>query len=276
MKILFTTFLLFSLSFGQVLAQEKILFSNVYSANKEYIKETLSTNENQTLFTGSPDFLNYLKTKEIANPKIEKSESTMKMAYRIGTLKDSSYPIEVEYIETGTKDEYDALKNGDKVTGTYSTDGKINFTDISSKSMNADYKNEFLKFFEYGISSELFKGKMMSIGDTLLSYAPLSIPFAGIQVTLIVSTSYKLKAIEKDLAYFDIIQEYKIGAEMKEISFIANGNGTGSCVYDIKNQHIISSKSETAIQLKKELEKNIQMEINIISKSISSAKISKL
>lgn len=269
MRKLIIPFLCLTALLNTSCAQNEIDFKNEFLSSKEYIQETTTTNVIEVKYSGSEDFLNYLKSKNIENPQNIENNSTMKIAYRTGEANNNIFPIEIEYIETGQTDPNAFLKNGDKVFGTYGPNNSLKLTDLSNERLNSEDKNQFLGILESGFSIELFKGKKMKIGDTLITKSPMSFPIAGTQLDLIIESTYKLHKIKNEIAYFNITQLCKVNSVHPEVTLTATGGGNGKCTYSIKENHFLSNTTKLDINMVSIMPNGIKFEI--VQKSTSNS-----
>ncbi|MDD2983161.1 MAG: hypothetical protein PHQ74_07220 [Crocinitomicaceae bacterium] len=250
-------------------SQPEIEFINKYVNGKEYHQQTTTTSDSEVKYSGSKKILKYLKSQNIENPQKTSEESVLEIIYRIGSKEENISKLEIEYVETGNTKEDAILKKGDKIYGTIDDKNKIELTDLSNDSIYGEEKAQLLSIFEYGFAIDIFNGKTMKIGDTLVKNNSMKIPISENVLDLAIINVYQLKKIKNGIAYFDITQKTSFNSDLTEISLSAKGNGKGKCEYDIKQMHILKSESALNLRMFLKMDKGIEITVNL--KSITSS-----
>lgn len=242
-------------------------FINEYKSETEYVIETKTNNEISVEYFGSDDFIKSLESRNIDNPSTTSDSSMNKIAFRTGELKEEKFPVEITYIETGIGQLDAPIQNGDKFFGTYGTNFSLSLHDLSRDEFTESEKTEFLKILEAGFSMDVFQGKRMKIGDTLVRNIPMSFPMAGTNFELNTETIYKLESIKKGSATFSITQLCSANTNRPEVSLIADGTGAGSCVYDIESRRILLNQSRLILDVRASFSNGASVKINLVSKT---------
>ena len=90
----------------------------------------------------------------------------------------------------------------------------------------------------------------MKIGDQFTQEIPMQIPIANLApVNLKIVAKYKLKKVEKNLAFFDIVHEYELSQENKEVEFDISGNGEGKLIHDLLMNFFVEHNSNSKMIL---------------------------
>ena len=246
-------------------SQQEIEFKNKYISGKEYHQQTNTTSKSVLTYSGSKELLSYLKKQKIKNPQKSTEESVLEIIYRIGSTENNISQLEIEYVETGNPAENSMIKKGDKILGTIDENNKIELTSISNDSIYGEDEAYLLSIFEYGFTTEIFDGKTMKIGDTLVNRSLMKIPISDNELDLAIVNVYKLKKIKNGIAYFDITQTASIHSNLTELSLTAKGNGKGKCEFNIKEQHILKSTNTLNLQMFVEMDDDIKITVNLTS-----------
>ena len=95
----------------------------------------------------------------------------------------------------------------------------------------------------------------MNIGDLVNQEVPFSIPIPGFKpVNLKIITTYELKEIRNDIAYFDTEQEYTLNMDIEQAGTNIFGSGNGRIEFDLKESFATYYESITDLEL--EIEAN--------------------
>lgn len=242
-------------------------FISEYTSDTEYIIETSTNNEVSVEYFGSDDFMRSLELKNIENPSTTSDSSMNTVAFRTGELKEEKFPVEIEYIETGKNQIEAPIRNGDKFFGTYDTNFSLSLEDLSSDRFTEMEKTQLLGILEVGFSIDLFRGKSMKIGDTLIRKSPMSFPMGGTTFEIIIETTYKLEAIKKGRATYGISMLCSANSEHPEVSLKATGGGAGNCIYDIKNHRILLNKTSLSLNMDASFSNGISVKVRQVSKT---------
>lgn len=91
------------------------------------------------------------------------------------------------------------------------------------------------------MKSVKFPDKPLAEGDEFIQSVPLAMPIpGGVGMNFEIVTTYKLREIRPNQAYFDITQEYRINGSSVNPKFTMNGSGEGNLIYDTKLNYITS------------------------------------
>ncbi|RKR81131.1 hypothetical protein BDD43_1275 [Mucilaginibacter gracilis] len=135
--------------------------------------------------------------------------------------------------------------------GTYTADGKMNLDSIAGTKATDEIKNSMTTTIK-GIQAIVkFPEKPMKIGDSFTQDTPMDLPIADMQLKLISKTTYKLTAIEDNIAYFDAVYDITMdvagNAAGMAMAMNMTGDGDGKLVFDIKANYPTSIKKNMNI-----------------------------
>ena len=236
------TLLLFLISFpifsyGQ---SSKILdFKAGYSPETTYNQITSNASDYEVLYAGSEKFLENLKQNGVVNPTKIKNSFNLETLSKTGKSdKSGNFPITIEYLKSIDVNGKSIIPNGTLLYGKTSLSTMPQMDSIVSKGMEESFKNIIFQTVKSTFSQLVMPQKKLKIGEFFVQQSPLTLPIAGINIEMVITTTYNLKSMNSKNAFFDITQTYTM--KMSDSRFETNGAGLGKgdLIYDIPNHFI--------------------------------------
>ena len=236
------TLLLFLISFpifsyGQ---SSKILdFKAGYSPETTYNQITSNASDYEVLYAGSEKFLENLKQNGVVNPTKIKNSFNLETLSKTGKSdKSGNFPITIEYLKSIDVNGKTIIPNGTLLYGKTSLSTMPQMDSIVSKGMEESFKNIIFQTVKSTFSQLVMPQKKLKIGESFVQQSPLTLPIAGINIEMVITTTYNLKSMNSKNAFFDITQTYTM--KMSDSRFETNGAGLGKgdLIYDIPNHFI--------------------------------------
>jgi len=236
------TLLLFLISFpifsyGQ---SSKILdFKAGYSPETTYNQITSNASDYEVLYAGSEKFLENLKQNGVVNPTKIKNSFNLETLSKTGKSdKSGNFPITIEYLKSIDVNGKTIIPNGTLLYGKTSLSTMPQMDSIVSKGMEESFKNIIFQTVKSTFSQLVMPQKKLKIGEFFVQQSPLTLPIAGINIEMVITTTYNLKSMNSKNAFFDITQTYTM--KMSDSRFETNGAGLGKgdLIYDIPNHFI--------------------------------------
>lgn len=239
------TLLLFLISFpvfnyGQ--SNQILDFKSGYSAETTYNQITSNASDYEVLYAGSEKFLENLKQNGVVNPTKIKNSLNLETLSKTGkTDKSGNFPITIEYLKSIDANGKTIIPNGTLLYGKASSSTMPEMDSIVSKGMEESFKNIIFQTVKSTFSQLVMPQKKLKIGESFIQESPLTLPIAGINIEMLITTTYSLKSMNSKNAFFDITQTYTM--KMSDSRFETNGAGIGKgdLVYDIPNHFIIEN-----------------------------------
>lgn len=243
MKKLLLLLFLSGTFFNYAQSNQILDFKAGYSPETSYNQTTINSSDYEVLYSGSEKFLEVLKQKEIPNPtKIKNSFNLITLSKTGKTDKNGNFPITIEYLKSIDANGKTIIPNGTLLYGKTSLSNMPQMDSIVSKGMEESFKNVIFQTVKSTFSQLVMPQKKLKIGESFTQESPLTLPIAGINIEMLITTTYNLKSINSKNAFFDIIQTYTM--KMSDNRFETNGSGIGkgNLIYDIPN-HFISKNT---------------------------------
>lgn len=236
------TLLLFLISFpvfnyGQ--SNQILDFKSGYSPETTYNQITSNASDYEVLYAGSEKFLENLKQNGVVNPAKIKNSFNLETLSKTGkTDKSGNFPITIEYLKSIDANGKTIIPNGTLLYGKTSSSTMPEMDSIVSKGMEESFKNIIFQTVKSTFSQLVMPQKKLKIGESFIQESPLTLPIAGINIEMLITTTYGLKSINSKNAFFDITQTYTM--KMSDSRFETNGAGIGKgdLIYDIPNHFI--------------------------------------
>ena len=249
-SILLTFFTCFSYS------QDELTFKVAYKPSTKYSQTVKHTSFTEVTYSGSDEFLKTLKDRGVQNPTTTKAESTTETEFNTGIPTDGNhFPVTMKFIKTISSDGKVPIPDGTVIYGQGSIGDMPTLDSIVSEGLSEDYKTNLLQAIRSTFSQISFPEKKLKIGEEFSQETPLSIPIAGVNVEMNITTNYKLVSIINRVGNFDITQTYTLKTTNTEYPINAIGKGKGNLQYDISNSNYINYQMDTDIDIDMKLEK---------------------
>jgi hypothetical protein len=245
--------------------QDKLTFKVAYRPSTKYSQTVKQTSFSEVTYSGSDEFLKALQDKGVQNPTITKAESTTQSEFVAGNLTDAThFPVTIKFIKTSSSDGKASILDGTIIYGKGSIGDMPTLDSIASTELSEGYKTNLLKMIQSTFSQISFPDKELRVGEEFTQETPLSIPIAGLNIDMAITTNYRLISIKNRVGNFDITQAYSLKAHDTKYPINALGKGKGSLQYDIANSNYIYYQMDTEIDINMKLEK---FNLNVKSKS---------
>lgn len=217
-------------------------FKAGYSPETTYNQTTFNSSDYEVLYSGSEKFLETLKQNDIQNPTKIKNIFNLETLSKTGKSdKSGNFPITIEYLKSIDANGKTIIPNGTLLYGKTSFSNMPQMDSIVSKGMEESFKNIIFQTVKSTFSQLVMPQKKLKIGESFTQESPLILPIAGINIEMLITTTYNLKSMNSKNAFFDITQTYTM--KMSDNRFETNGAGLGkgSLIYDIPNHFIIEN-----------------------------------
>ncbi|MFD2519205.1 hypothetical protein [Salinimicrobium flavum] len=262
------------------LAQE-VVFKAEYKPGKKYIIELRTVASTETSFSGDPQMMEYMESAGVTNPVISKDETFIPTTLTTGAREeDGQFPAIMVYGDIDSK----TVMNGEtytkrsplsgvRVMGKYSNGNKFVIDSVIGNEAPADIKNMLVSTIENLQQQIEFPRHSLKVGDTFTNKIPIQVPVEGMKpIRTEITTLYKLKKIDAGTAFFDLQQTINLNSEQEEFELKAEGTGTGSLEYDIKEEFITSFNSEIPMELDLQMPQNLSVKVKM--NTLTSQKVS--
>ncbi|SHN30398.1 hypothetical protein [Mucilaginibacter sp. OK098] len=235
-------FILVFLIFGQLKAQQSILFKIKYVPALSY-----DTNISMEMnMTGDAADMEKIKASGTKMPVTMTTSTKMTTSVQTGTVNAASeFPIiftfkDIKSTKAVNGTETSSPANpiiGVKIYGTYTTEGKITLDSIPGKALNESIKTVISSMLSSLINQLRFPEKALSPGESFTQEVPFNLPVAGFNMASTIKIVYKLISIENNSAFFDMDQSMNFDMNMEKDGVKMTGKGIGKgggkLVYDI-------------------------------------------
>ncbi|WP_072975778.1 hypothetical protein [Flavobacterium saccharophilum] len=214
-------------------------FKPGYSLETIYRQATSNSSDYEVVYSGNEKFLENLKQNGIVNPTKIKNSFNLETLSKTGkTDKSGNFPITIEYLKSIDANGKTIIPNGTLLYGKTSSSTMPEMDSIVSKGMEESFKNIIFQTVKSTFSQLVMPQKKLKIGESFIQESPLTLPIAGINIEMQITTTYRLKSMNSKNAFFDITQTYTM--KMSDSRFETNGAGIGKgdLIYDIPNHFI--------------------------------------
>lgn len=239
MKKLFLLLFLSGTFFNYGQSNQILDFKAGYSPETSYHQTTLNSSDYEVLYSGSEKFLETLKQNEVPNPTKIKNSFNLETLSKTGKIdKNGNFPITIEYLNSIDANGKTIIPNGTLLYGKTSLSNMPEMDSIVSKGMEENFKNVIFQTVKSTFSQLVMPQKKLKKGESFTQESPLTIPIAGINIEMLISTIYNLKSMNSKNAFFDITQTYTIKMSDNRFETSGAGIGKGNLIYDIPNHFI--------------------------------------
>lgn len=265
MKNILLLFLILFPVFNYGQSSQILDFKAGYSPETNYNQTTFNSSDYEVLYSGSEKFLEKLKQNQVSNPTKIKNSFNLETLSKTGKSdKSGNFPITIEYLKSIDVNGKTIIPNGTLLYGKTSSSSMPQMDSIVSKDMEESFKNVVFQTVQSTFSQLVMPQKKLKIGESFTQENPLVLPIAGINIEMLITTTYYLKSMNSKNAFFDITQTYTM--KMSDSRFETNGSGIGkgSLIYDIPNHFI----TENTLGMEFNLDlKNTDFTLQLKSKS---------
>ncbi|NOS92885.1 MAG: hypothetical protein HOP30_13255 [Cyclobacteriaceae bacterium] len=255
-------------------SQDMIVFKVKYTPGTNYNQTINQATETTVKYAGAQEFLQDLKARKIDNPTITTANSKTKSIIKTGKLIDNkSFPVSIHFIETTSSDGKSPIPNGTIIYGACSLE-KFPSLDSISGTLSDDIKKVLLQTMQKSFSQMDFPEQKVRVGETFSRQTPLTLPIAGINLEISITTTYKLINVKSNSAMFDISQVYTFKSTIKDYDVKVTGTGKGNLIYDIDYHFYKRYQIDTDMMLNMKLDK-LDLGLNSKSRFVQSVTITK-
>ena len=270
--------LLFVISIQLSVAQTKneLQFKIQYNPETKYDQTLDQTSHLEMKYAGEADFMQTLKDKGVQNPTIVDNHSVIESVMKTGKLTNKTYfPLTIEFLKTTNSDNKTQIPDGTIIYGKGTINNLPTLDSITSKGLSEEYKKTIMQTMQSFFTQLNIPERKVKVGEVFDLDTPLSIPVAGMQMDMTITTTYKLLSIKNNVADFDISQVYTMKTNTTKFPMNATGTGKGKLLYDVVNNFNLNYQIDMEMSANMKIEK---IELDIISKMkmLQTAKISKI
>lgn len=218
-------------------------FKAGYSPQTVYNQTTINASDYEVTYSGSETFLETLKKNQVPNPTAIKSNMTIETLSKTGKAdKDGMFPITIEYVKAIDGNGKTIIPGGTLLYGNATSTTLPKMDSIVAKDMEESMKNVIFQTVQSTFSQLVMPQKKLKIGESFVQESPLTLPIAGINIKMMITTVYKLKSMNSKDAFFDISQTYTMKMSDTRFDTTGSGIGSGELIYDIPN-HFMSENT---------------------------------
>lgn len=249
-------YFLFSLQCTFTFAQKELTLKVHYHPEMSYYQTLHQSSEMSMKYSGSEEILQKLKEKGIQNPTITNNHLKFEMVLKTGKVTDkNNFPLTMEVINTTSSDGKKPFPDNTIIYGTGTTDNLPKLDSIVSKNIDEEYKKALLHTLQSTFSQLSFPEKKLKIGDSFSQESPLSIPIAGVNIKMNITTTYKLLSINNNKGNLDVDINFSMDSAISNYDVIAKGHGKGIMVYDMNTQFLSKYETENVMEMTVKTEK---------------------
>ena len=270
--------LLFVISIQLSVAQTKneLQFKIQYNPDTKYEQILDQTSHLEMKYAGEADFMQTLKDKGVQNPTIVDNHSVIESVMKTGKLTNKTYfPLTIEFLKTTNSDNKTQIPDGTIIYGKGTINNLPTLDSITSKGLSEEYKKTIMQTMQSFFTQLNIPERKVKVGEVFDLDTPLSIPVAGMQMDMTITTTYKLLSVTNNVADFDISQVYTMKTNTTKFPMNATGTGKGKLLYDVVNNFNLKYQIDMEMSANMKIEK-IELDIKSKTGMIQSARISKI
>lgn len=227
-------------NYGQ--SNQTLDFKAGYSPETSYNQTTSNSSEYEILYSGSEKLIETLKQNGVSNPTKIKNIFDLETLSKTGKIdKNGDFPITIEYLKSIDANGKTIIPNGTLLYGKTSLSTMPQMDSIVSNGMEESFKNIIFQTVKSTFSQLVMPRKKLKIGESFIQESPLTLPIAGINIEMLITTTYNLKSMNSKNAFFDITQTYTMKMSDTRFETTGSGIGKGDLIYDIPNHFIIGN-----------------------------------
>ncbi|MBZ4034411.1 hypothetical protein K6T82_06520 [Flavobacterium sp. 17A] len=228
-------------NYGQ--SNQVLDFKAGYSPESNYLQTTFNSSDYEVLYSGSEKFLDVLKQNGTTNPTKIKNAFNLETISKTGKIdKSGNFPITIEYLKSLDANGKTIIPNGTMLYGKASSSAMPVMDSIVSKGMEESFKQTIFQTVQSTFSQVILPQKKLKVGESFIQENPLTLPVAGINIEMQITTTYTLKSMNSKNGFFDVSQTYTIKMSDARFETTGAGVGKGNLIYDIPN-HFISENT---------------------------------
>ncbi|PQB05784.1 hypothetical protein BST85_13430 [Aureitalea marina] len=256
--------------------QESVVFETKFKPNKKYLTQLKSTSYAEIQFIADQEILDRFKSQGIELPMITESETNLATDIITQNLDENGeFPATMEYGKmtskttiAGKSTSEEKPYSGMKIIGKYDVDNKFKIDTIISSTVTQQMRTMLRSTLESVQPTINFPEKPMKVGDKFNKEIPMSIPMEGMSpISVIINMEYLLKEIKDGKAFFDIKQNVGLDMSQEQFNVEANGTGSGTSEFDIKENHITKYNSELPMNVTIKVNEKMTMKMKMTTTS---------
>lgn len=261
--ILLLLFIATQLSIAQ--NKNEFQFKIQYNPETKYDQTIDQTSHLEMKYSGDPEFTQILKNKGIQNPTITENHSVIESVFKTGKLSDKmDFPLTIEFLKTKNSNDKIVIPNGTIIYGKGTVGNMPTLDSIVSNGLSDEFKKTILQTMQATFTQINIPERTVKVGEVFDLDTPLSIPMAGMQLDMTITTTYKLVSLKNNVADFDISQVYTMKSNTTKFPMNATGTGKGKLLYDVIHNFNLKYQIDIEMSANIKIEK---MELDITSKS---------
>lgn len=216
----------------------------------KYEKRISTNSENTVSYSGDDAFMDRLKERGTENPEITKRSSHSETSLTTGSESSKGkFPLTIEYINSDRGDGKEVLPNGTKIFGTDSIGQRPVLDSITATEMSETTKQSLLRSIESSFNQIDFPEKKLKRGDTFVKLDSLSVPVVGSKVEILITTTFTLISLHKNIAIFDLSQVHTMESQNSKFEITAAGAGSGKIEFDVKNHYFLEYDTDVDMNM---------------------------
>ncbi|UJH66527.1 hypothetical protein [Allomuricauda sp. SCSIO 65647] len=277
--------ILSTLLFGSLVsAQEAFIFKTRFEPNSKYITKTISKANSTVNFNADAAILEGMKSNGMELPIVMQQESDMTIINQThekdgeGNVPFTIFYDKMEASTTMNGNTMPQEKNpflGVKIYGEYSFEGKMKLDSIAGEGLDEQIKNTLKATLVQAQNLVEFPKDPIQEGDSFINNTPMTIPMGNMKpMEIIIISTYHLKKIEGQIAFFDIAQSISMATGQENMNLKAEGEGTGKMQYDIANYLMIRNETILPMKMEMEMPNNMKMLMEMQTNTIATTTIS--
>ncbi|HEX2867595.1 MAG TPA: hypothetical protein VHO03_11165 [Ignavibacteriales bacterium] len=259
-KHVITIFIVLLLIIPLSVSAEGYLIKNRYQPNSTYIINCKTETSSNVDFVASEEILKMFKEKGATFPMSTKSYLDLSETAETGKLKeDKSFPVKFEVTDLSQINIVNGIKNvspdssnfkGTIISGILNENDTFTDVQVTGSKAAVKYKEMLSGLVSSLISNFQYPDTPVSVNNSFTKEIPLQLPIPGaspINIKLI--TTYTLKKVENDLAYFDTKYGIEMAQQSSKYKVESQGDGQGTLIHDLKRNFFVENQSEMEIHL---------------------------
>jgi hypothetical protein len=182
--------------------------------------------------------------------------------------------LTIEFIKTTNSNDKIVIPNGTIIYVKGSIGNMPTLDSIVSNGLSAELKKTILQTIQATFTQIYIPESKVTVGEVFAIDTPLSIPIAGMQLDMNITTTSKLLSLANNVADFDISQAYTMKTTASKSPLNATGTGKGKLLYDVIHNFNLNNQIDIKMSANAKIEK-IELEILCKTEYFQNAKISK-
>lgn len=234
---------------------EGLILKVQFQPGKTYNISTIRGTETVITYSGQEVAIRKLKSMKVKNPTISKVKTKTDAELATGkSATGKGFPVSLTYKKMMSLDGKNEIPEGTVINGEITDQHLPSFNSVTSGTLGIDQKIQLLQSVRSTFEQFNFPEQRLKIGDQFSTDRPVSMPMEGSTIEIVITTSYKLLSIKKEMAQFELSQSYLMTPNTMDNSFTGKGTGKGKLSYDINNCLITDYSIKTELEMNKKLD----------------------